>query len=112
MGLIIKSTEEKTITIQGTTIEVPEVYSRLEFAGRADGKTLEIASMTYASKEAYTSGAAVLSTNVPMGNINAELQEGEMQSVETAHTYAKAAYEQQGYEVVIDLYPTVEEVVA
>jgi hypothetical protein len=46
-----------------------------------------------------------------MGNINAELQEGEMQSVETEHTYAKAAYEQQGYEVVIDLYPTVEEVI-
>jgi hypothetical protein len=103
MGLIIKSTEDKKITIQGTTIEVPEVYSRLEFAGRADGKTLEVASMTYASKDAYESGAAVLSTDVPMGNITIEIEPTEVQGLETAHEYAQVAYEQQGYLVEIIL---------
>ena len=103
MGLIIKSTEEKTITIQGTTIEVPEVYSRLEFAGRADGKTLEIAVATYASKEAFESGASALSTNVPMGNLTIEIQPNEVQGLDTAHEYGKIAFENAGYNVIIDL---------
>jgi hypothetical protein len=103
MGLIINSTEEKKITIQGTEIELPNVYARLEFAGRADGKTLEIAVATYASKNAYKGGASTISTNVPQGTLNIELQEAELQSVETAHAYAKLAFEQEGYSVYIDL---------
>jgi|LakMenE01Jun11ns_1017448.scaffolds.fasta_scaffold9643328_2 hypothetical protein len=103
MGLIINKTEEKTITIQGTTIEMDSVYGRIEFAGRADGKTLEVSIATYASKEAYESGAAVLSTDVPMGNINVEIKPTEVQGLETAHEYAQIAYEQQGYLVEIIL---------
>jgi hypothetical protein len=103
MGLIINSTEEKKITIQGTEIELPNVYARLEFAGRADGYKLEIAVATYASKQAYESKASQLSTNVPQGTLNVDLKEGEIQSVETAHAYAKAAFEQEGYSVEIDL---------
>jgi hypothetical protein len=103
MGLIIKSTENKKITIQGTAIEVPEVYGRLEFAGRADGKTLEVAVATYASKEAFTSGASVLSTTVQQGTFNAEILPTELQSIDTAHEYGKQAFEQLGYTVVIDM---------
>lgn len=99
MGLIIKN----NITISGTTIELPEVYGRIEFAGRADGKTLEIALATYASKEAYKSGASALTTNVPIGSFTTELKEGEFQNVETSHTYSKLALEQQGFETTIDL---------
>ena len=103
MGLIINATEEKTITIKGTEITVPNVYGRIEFAGRADGKTLEIAISTYASKEAFENHASALSTDVPQGNINAELQVGEIQGLETAHEYAKKAFEQLGYTVTIQL---------
>jgi hypothetical protein len=103
MGLLINATEEKTITITGTEIQVPNVYGRIEFAGRADGKTLEISIATYASKEAFENGASALSTDVPQGNITVEIQPTELQSIETAHTYGKLAYEQYGYEVVIDL---------
>jgi hypothetical protein len=102
MGLIIKATENKKITIQGTEIEVPQVYGRLEFAGRADGKTLEVAVTTFASKAAYKSGASSLSTNVPQGNINVQLAEGEIQSIETAHSYALQAFVQNGYTTEID----------
>ena len=52
MGLIVKN----NITISGTQIELPEVYGRIEFAGRANGKTLEIALATYTSKDAYKNG--------------------------------------------------------
>lgn len=103
MGLIINSTADKKITIQGTEIELPSVYARLEFAGRADGYKLEIAVATYASKIAYESKASQLSTNVPQGTLNVDLKQGEIQSVDTAHTYAKAAFEGEGYSVVIEL---------
>ena len=99
MGLTIKN----NITITGTAIELPEVYGRIEFAGRADGKTLEIALSTYASKEAFKGGASIISTSVPMGNGSVELQEGETQDVESAHSYMKALLEQQGFDVTIDL---------
>lgn len=102
MGLIIKN----NITILGTQIELPEIYGRIEFAGRANGKTLEVAIATYASKEAFTSGASVLTTNVPNGSFYTEIETGELQSVETAHKYAKLALEQQAFEVEIDLYET------
>lgn len=103
MGLIINATDEKTITITGTDIQVPNVYGRIEFAGRADGKTLEIAIATYASKQAFESGASALSTDVPQGNITAELQVGEIQGLDTAHQYAKSAFDQLGYTTEIEL---------
>lgn len=103
MGLLVKSTETTKIIITGTSIELPEIYGRIEFAGRADGKTLEVALSTYASKEAYKSGANVISTSVPMGNFNTQILESEIQSVETAHLYTKALLENQGFEVIIEL---------
>ena len=99
MGLIIKN----NITITGTSIELPEVYGRLEFAGRADGKTIEVSLVTYASKEAYKSGANVISTSVPNGNFSTQILESEIQSIETAHSYAKSVLEGRGFEVIIDL---------
>ena len=102
MGLFIKEKTDKKITISGTDITLPQVYVRLEFAGRADGKTLEISMSTFASKETYTEGK-LLFTDVPQGNINVEILPTEAQSVEVAHNYAKEAYIQMGYDVIIDL---------
>jgi len=101
MGLIIKETEEKSIKIIGTDIALESVYGRLEFAGRANGKTLEIAIATYASKEAFESLASVISTDVQQGSFTVEIEATETQSIETAHKYTKLAYEQLGYEVEI-----------
>ena len=103
MGLQINSTKDKTILITGTEISLPSVYGRLEFAARANGITLEIAIGTYASKAAYESGAGQMFTDVPQGNITVELQPGEIQGLDTAHTYAKSAFEQMGYEVIIEM---------
>ena len=102
MGLLIKEKGTKKITISGTEITLPQVYVRLEFAGRADGKTLEISMSTFASKETYTEGK-MLFTDVPQGNITVEILPTESQSVEVAHNYAKDAYVQMGYNVEIDL---------
>lgn len=103
MGLIINSNKSKKILINGTSIELPSVYGRMEFAGRADGKTLEIAISTFASKEAFKNGASNITTDVPQGNINVQLSIEETQSTDTAHKYAALEFKKLGYTVEIDL---------
>jgi hypothetical protein len=100
MGLLVKQTETAKIIITGTEIEMTEVYCRIEFAGRVNGTTLEIATSNYASNLAFKEGANAISTNVPNGNITVELQKGETQTIETALAYTQIALEQAGYEVV------------
>ena len=102
MALIIRSNETKKILIAGTTIELSDIYMRLEFAARANGKTLEIAGATYVSKETYVESKPIY-TDIPAGNVVVNLEAGQEQSVDTAHLYAKQAYEQLGYTVEIDL---------
>lgn len=102
MALIIKTTETKTIEVPGLDLTLDELYVRLEFAGRADGKTMEIAPTSYKNKEKYLANDPC-QTNVPINNLRVELERNEMQSLETAHKYAKIAYEQLGYEVTIDI---------
>lgn len=102
MGLIIKATETKKINITGTSIEIPEVYGRLRFLGDFAGKTIQGEIMTFTSKTTYLENKNIY-TDVPIGSFNVELAIGETQSVDTAHKYAKQAYENMGYEVIIDL---------
>jgi hypothetical protein len=99
MGLLVSATAEKKILIKGTEIELPSVYVRLEYAGRANGVTLEIAATTYASHEAYKDGAGAIFTDVQQGGFQVELQEGQMQDLASAELYSKMAFEQMGYTV-------------
>jgi hypothetical protein len=102
MAILIKATEEKKITISGTGIELPSVYGRIRFLGDFNGKSIEGEVMTFANSQTFAEGKQ-LYTDVPIGNYKANLEEGEIQSLETAHKYAKIAYEQQGYLVDIIL---------
>ena len=102
MGLIIISTETKKILITGTQIELPNLYGRVEFAARADGKTLEIALSTFASLEAFENNASVITTNVPMGNLTVKIEPTQSQDLTTSLLYMKALLEQDGYAVIIE----------
>ena len=99
MGLLVKSTETTKIIITGTAIELTEVYCRIEFAARANGTTLEIATSNYESKTAFKDGANAIITNMPDSNFTIELKEGEMQTIEVALDYTQASLEEAGYEV-------------
>ena len=101
MGIFIRPTVEKKIKISGTDIELNEVYGRIDFVGRQDGKNLEIATTTYVSKQTYSEGKPIF-TDIPQGNFYTQLQETEEHSVQTALYYAKLGFEQLGYEAVID----------
>jgi hypothetical protein len=99
MGVLINKTEEKSILIKGTEIEVPSVYGRLTFVAREDGQTLEVVVTTYASKDAYKGGSSPLTTDVPTGSFKVEeLAPEETQGVETAHKYAIQVYNDLGYD--------------
>ena len=99
MGLLVSATAEKKILIQGTAIELPNVYVRVEFAARENGTTLEIAATTYASKSAFDDGAGAIFTDVQQGAFSVELVEGQAQDLTSAELYSKLAFEQMGYTV-------------
>lgn len=102
MALIINQTPEKIIYVSGTDLNIPQIYGRVEFVCRANGKNLEATLIPYASKSAFEQGKPIYTT-LESGNINVQLKEDEVQSLETAHEYMKQAYEELGYSVTIDL---------
>lgn len=102
MGLIVKSTKEKEINLKGTPMKLESVYARVEFAARADGKTMEIAYVTYYDKKGFEKGTTV-PTDLPEGNLVVEIEEGLNQDASTALMYMGQALKQQGYEVEITL---------
>ena len=103
MALIITPTQDKKIHVQGTSIELPQVYNRLEFSCRPNGIAMEIAFYTYTTKKAYDDGNTV-PTDLPTSNIVVDIDPLQTtQSVESAHELAKAHYEELGYVVEIDL---------
>ena len=103
MALIITPTQDKKIHLQGTSIEISQVYNRIEFGCRPNGIAMELAFYTYADKASYEAGN-YLPTDLPVGTITQNIDpETQIQSVESAHELAKTWYEEQGYVVTIDL---------
>jgi len=96
MAILIKSNEEKSITISGTNLQLESVYARLEFAARADGKTLEIAVVTYASETTFESNQPIF-TDVQQGSFTVEILPTELQDINSANKYTSLAFEQLGY---------------
>ena len=94
MGLLVSATAEKKILIQGTAIELQNVYVRVEYSARANGTTLETAMATYSDHQAFKDGASVLLTDVPMSNIVSELTDKQTQDLSSAELYSKLNYEE------------------
>ena len=103
MALIITPTTEKKIYVQGTTIELPQVYNRLEFVCKSNGISMEIAFSTYADYTAYTLLNS-LPSDLPTRNLYVDIDPlTQTQGLQSAHDLAKAWYESLGYTVTIDL---------
>lgn len=103
MGLIIKSTEEKTIQyrdLSGKVQELPSVYSRVEWAARENGTKVEAAfPYIFVSKEAFKLGASMIQTDIQT-NVNGEVS---IQDNLMVHELCKSELEKLGYKVEIDL---------
>lgn len=103
MALIIKPKGQNIIEIPGADIQLESLYVRIDFGGRADGKTIEFAPSSFKSKEKFVEGKSIV-TNIPMQGMAVNIDTSiEVQSVETAHKYAKLYFEQLGYDVTIEL---------
>jgi hypothetical protein len=103
MALIITPTQDKKIHVQGTSIELSQVYNRLEFGCRPNGITMEIAFYTYSDTSAYHSGS-YLPTDLPTANLTLDIDPAtQTQGLNAAHDLAKTYYEGLGYNVTIDL---------
>ena len=103
MALIITPSQNKKIYVQGTEIELQSVYNRIEFGCRLNGLTMEIAFYTYIDKASYEAGN-YLPTDLPINNLTKDIDPlTQTQSVQSAHELAKVWYEEQGYNVTIDL---------
>lgn len=102
MAILIKETVDKKIIISGTEIELPQVYGRIRFVGDYSGTKIQGEVMTFASKATFDEGKNLF-TDVPIGSYEAELEAGEVQSLDAAHKYAQIAYQDMGYEVIIDM---------
>lgn len=102
MAILIKETVDKKIIISGTEIELPQVYGRIRFVGDYSGTKIQGEVMTFASKATFDEGKNLF-TDVPIGSYEAELEAGEIQSLDAAHKYAQIAYQDMGYIVTIDM---------
>jgi hypothetical protein len=110
MGLLIKSTAEKKITISGTNFEVEQVYGRIAFSAKPNGREIEVATGIFASYEMFLENKPLF-TDIEFTNFQAVIEPEEQQSIDTALKYARNGFIQQGYdcEVVNDTQPITDE---
>jgi len=103
MALIISSTTNNPIHVQGTAIELASVYSRLEIGCRPNGTTIEVAFYTYADRDGYLAGN-IVPTDLPCTNLVSDIDLAtQVQGLAAAHELAKSYFESYGYNVSIDL---------
>ena len=103
MALIIKPTQDNKIYIQGTDIELGEVYVRIEFSCRSNGSTMEMAFISHLNSTKYQDGETI-KTTLPLNNFTDDIDtETKTQTVEEAHNLSKEHFEGLGYVCIIDL---------
>lgn len=101
MGLLIKENGEKKIKIDGTEIELAQIYLRVAFNANVDGKTCEVALYSFASESMFLDGKTLF-TDVPTANLYVVVDKGESQCIEFVLAHLKKYYETElGYIVEI-----------
>ncbi len=96
----------QTLTLKGTTITFDSIYSRLELACFADGKSMQVAFLDYQSSDTYASGSANIQIEeIPrVSTYSVDIAGGEVQSLLLAHQKAKVELEGEGFTVnIVDL---------
>ena len=106
MALEILEQGEKKLTLKGTNITFPSIYSRLELACFKDGASIQVAFYDYQSKAVYDSGEGnIRIAEIPLSSTyDVDIASGEIQTLQLAHEKAKEEFEALGYTVnIIDL---------
>ena len=84
MALTITKTEKTTLTIKGTSIELPSVYARIELAASPNGKDMQMGMYYYEDKVSFKAAQGAVKVNElkNLYNSSANLEESESQSVQ------------------------------
>lgn len=96
MALIISSTETQKIKYRGTNIEVPSVYTRINYTCPMNGKSIQYSFTPFTSKEYYDLGEPCYLT-WSVQSSTAILELGEEQNLQVVHEKAKEFVESLGY---------------
>lgn len=91
----------KSIFIKGTDIELNECYTRIEFVGEKDGKTIKVNFNTYLSFEKFTENKDV-ETSIVNDSFDFVILPTETQGIEIALQYSVVKFEQLGYTATIN----------
>jgi len=93
------SKNTKAILVQGTEIELTEIYVRIVFTCNLDG-SLTITYKTYQNADAYLAGKEI-ATDVINITYNFVILPTETQSLETALLYMQNEFIQLGYNAIV-----------
>jgi hypothetical protein len=93
------SKNTKAILVQGTDIELTEIYVRIVFTCNLDG-SITVTYKTYQNADAYIAGKEI-ATDVINMTYNYVILETETQSLETALLYMQNEFIQLGYNATI-----------
>jgi hypothetical protein len=102
MALKIKASGDAKLVVSGTTTELSEIYSRLEFGLPKNGSSMNAGLYNYASEALYTSSpGSLLKLDNFNTNFNIEVASPAEQSLNTGHEGVKSQLEALGYTVTI-----------
>jgi hypothetical protein len=100
MALIIKKTEEKSIKIIGSNIELNDVYCRVGFKSFPNGKTMDIDVEFFLNRDMYISGERIF-VDIHDGNLLINISDLETQNLDVAQSYLIERYTELGYECLV-----------
>jgi hypothetical protein len=103
MALEISKSDEAKLTISGTSIELDSIYARISLAAAANGVNMQMGMYYYENAATFEAGGGVLNIEemkaVYTGQ--ADIEQGQTQTILLASEKVKEALEAKGYSVAI-----------
>ena len=105
MALKITASGDAKLVVSGTTTELTEIYSRLEFGLNKNGEAINAGLYNYASQALDESSPnSILKLDNFSTNFNLDIVAPAQQSLQTGHEGVKTELEALGYTVeIVDL---------
>ena len=103
MALEISKNGGAKLTIQGTSIELDSAYARIELAAAQNGVNMQMGVYYFENKATWEEGSSVakIAEMTSLYNAEADIAQGETQTILLANEKVKEAIEAQGYTVAI-----------
>ena len=103
MALEISKSDEAKLTISGTSIELDSIYARISLAAAENGINMQMGMYYYEDAASFEAGSGVLRIEEMKGVYygQADIEQGQTQTILLASEKVKEDLEAQGYTVAI-----------